>query len=163
MRRVSGLLAVLALSISLVPGARAEEKPSPKADSLWGFYNSALNKAKYIDLTHAIAPGGPIGEGFVDFTVGPTLAGVAIPGFINQGEPFSYEKHGVAITAYNLPMDHIGTQFGPPAHLNDHGATIDDVPPTVSLRPLVVVNVASKVAVDPGYQATVADIRSWER
>jgi len=28
---------------------------------------------------------------------------------------------------------------------------------------LVVVNVAPKVAVDPGYQATVADIKDWER
>jgi kynurenine formamidase len=163
MRRTAALLVGLALSINLGPAARADEKQSPKAESLWGFYNSALSKAKYIDLTHAIAPGGPIGEGFVDFTVGPTLAGVAIPGFINQGEPFSYEKHGVAITAYNLPMDHIGTQFGPPAHLNNHGATISDIPPTVSLRPLVVVNIAPKVAVDPGYQATVADIKGWER
>jgi kynurenine formamidase len=51
---------------------------------------------------------------------------------------------GVAITAYELPMDHIGTQFGPPAHENDHGATISDIPPTVALRPLVVVNVAPK-------------------
>jgi kynurenine formamidase len=163
MRRAAALVLGLALSINLGPDARADEKQSPKAESLWGFYNSALSKAKYIDLTHAIAPGGPIGEGFVDFTVGPTLAGVAIPGFINQGEPFSYEKHGVAITAYDLPMDHIGTQFGPPAHLNDHGATISDIPPTVSLRPLVVVNIAPKVAVDPGYQATVADIKAWER
>jgi kynurenine formamidase len=163
MRRASALLLVLALSINLGPNAAADEKRSPKAESLWGFYTSALSKAKYIDLTHAIAPGGPIGEGFADFKVGPTLAGVAIPGFINQGEPFNYEKHGVAITAYDLPMDHIGTQFGPPAHLNDHGATISDIPPTVSLRPLVVVNIAPKVAVDPGYQATVADIKAWER
>ncbi len=105
---------------------------------LWDFYNSTLKPAKYIDLTHAIAPGGPIGEGFADFKVGPTLAGVAIPGVIDKGEPFSYEKHGVAITAYELPMDHIGTQFGPPAHQNEHGATISDIPPTVALRPLVV-------------------------
>jgi kynurenine formamidase len=163
MHRVAALLLGLALSIDLGSNAAADEKLSPKAESLWGFYNSALSKAKYIDLTHAIAPGGPIGEGFTDFTVGPTRAGVAIPGFINAGEPFSYEKHGVAITAYDLPMDHIGTQFGPPAHLNDHGATISDIPPTVSLRPLVVVNIAPKVAADPGYQATVADIKAWER
>jgi kynurenine formamidase len=163
MRQVFALLLGLALSIDLGAQAAADEQRSPKAESLWGFYDSALSKAKYIDLTHAIAPGGPIGEGFTDFKVGPTRAGVAIPGFINQGEPFSYEKHGVAITAYDLPMDHIGTQFGPPAHLNDHGATISDIPPTVSLRPLVVVNIAPKVAIDPGYQATVADIKAWER
>jgi kynurenine formamidase len=130
---------------------------------LWDFYGSTLRHARYIDLTHAIAPGGPLGEGFADFSVGPARAGVAIPGVIERGEPFSYEKHGVAITAYELPMDHIGTQFGPPAHENEHGATLSDIPPTVALRPLVVVNVAPKVALDPGYQATVADIKAWER
>jgi kynurenine formamidase len=139
------------------------EHSSGEGMPLWEFYNSTLKSAKYIDLTHALAPGGPIGEGFGDFKVGPTLAGVAIPGLIQLGEPFSYEKQGAAITAYQLPMDHIGTQFGPPAHLNPHGATISDIPPTVVLRPLVVINVASKVAADPGYQATLADIKDWER
>jgi kynurenine formamidase len=133
------------------------------AQSLWDFYSGTLSRAKYIDLTHALAPGGPLGEGFVDFSVAPTRAGVSIPGVIEKGEPFSYQKHGVAITAYELPMDHIGTQFGPPAHENDHGATISDIPPTVSLRPLVVINIAPKVAQNPGYQASVADIKDWER
>ena len=150
------------LAIGWGQAALAEE-PGGKGMPLWDFYNSTLKSAKYIDLTHAIAPGGPIGEGFADFKVGSTLAAVDIPGLIGKGEPFSYEKQGVAITAYDLPMDHIGTQFGPPAHLNEHGATISDIPPTVVLRPLVVVNVAPKVAADPGYQATVADIKEWER
>jgi kynurenine formamidase len=151
---------MLSMGAERVAGA---ENPDGANAPLWDFYNSTLKSAKYIDLTHALAPGGPIGEGFVDFKVGPTLAGVTIPGLIQAGEPFSYEKQGVAITAYSLPMDHIGTQFGPPAHLNPHGATISDVPPTVVLRPLVVINVAPKVAADPGYQATVADIEAWER
>ena len=131
--------------------------------SLWQFYDSTLKNAKYIDLTHALAPGGPIGEGLSDFTVGPTLAGVSIPGLIQQGEPFTYERLGVAITAYTLPMDHIGTQFGPPAHENERGATISDIPPTVALRPLVVINIAPKVIRDPGYQATVLDVKDWEK
>jgi kynurenine formamidase len=159
--RVVPSLVVSTLLMALGQTAVAQD-PSGKGMPLWDFYNSTLKHAKYIDLTHAIAPGGPIGEGFVDFEVGPTLAGVAIPGVIQKGEPFSYEKHGVAITAYRLPMDHIGTQFGPPAHENDHGATISDIPASVSLRPLVVVNVAAKVLADPGYQATVADIKEWE-
>jgi kynurenine formamidase len=156
-------LLCLALSLGLGQSAAAGENPGATAESLWGFYNSTLSHAKYIDLTHAIAPGGPIGEGFADFKVGPSLAGVAIPGVIEQGEAFTYEKHGVAITAYDLPMDHIGTQFGPPAHLNDHGATISDIPPTVAVRPLVIVNIAPKVVREPGYQATVEDIKAWER
>lgn len=142
-----------------VPIAGARERNTP----LWDFFETTLRRARYIDLTHALAPGGPIGEGFVDFRVGAARAGVSIPGLIRKGQPFSYAGQGVAITAYDLPMDHIGTQFGPPAHLNDHGATISDIPPTVALRPLAVVNVAAKVIADPGYQATVADIKAWER
>jgi kynurenine formamidase len=160
-RRIAA--SVIGLAVLFAAHAAVAADPSGKGMPLWDLYNSALKGAKYIDLTHAIAPGGPIGEGFVDFTVGPTLAGVAIPGVIAQGEPFTYEKHGVAITAYALPMDHIGTQFGPPAHENEHGATISDIPPTVALRPLAVVDVSAKVALDPGYQASVADIKDWER
>jgi kynurenine formamidase len=147
----------------LLAGAGSGRAQARGDTSLWDFYQGTLRRAKYIDLTHAMAPGGPIGEGFADFKVGAARAGVSIPGVISKGEPFSYAKLGVAITAYDLPMDHIGTQFGPPAHMNDHGATISDIPATVSLRPLVVVNVAPRVAIDPGYQATVADVRDWER
>ncbi|MGB6486368.1 MAG: cyclase family protein [Steroidobacteraceae bacterium] len=147
----------------LLAGAGSPRTQARGDTSLWDFYQGTLRRAKYIDLTHAMAPGGPIGEGFADFKVGAARAGVSIPGVINKGGPFSYAKLGVAITAYDLPMDHIGTQFGPPAHMNDHGATISDIPPTVAVRPLVVVNVAPKVVVDPGYQATVADVKDWER
>ena len=161
MRRV--LVWLSAVGLTAASGALAFADPTFKGLPLWDLYNGALSHAKYIDLTHAMAPGGPLGEGFIDFTVGTTRAGVSIPGVVQKGEPFSYEKHGVAITAYELPMDHIGTQFGPPAHENEHGATISDIPPTVALRPLVVINVALKVAKDPGYQATVADIEDWER
>src|SRR5260370_6203255 len=100
---------------------------------LWDLYNSVLKTAKYIDLTHAVAPGGPIGEGFADFKVGPTLAGLAIPGVIGNGEPFTYEKQGLAITAYQLAIDHIYPQVGPPAHPNDHLDLITPIPTTVPL------------------------------
>jgi hypothetical protein len=127
MRRVVACLSAAALAGAC--GGSAFADPSGKGLPLWDFYSATLRQAKYIDLTHAIAPGGPLGEGFVDFSVGPTRAGVSIPGVIEKGEPFSYQKHGVAITAYELPMDHIGTQFGPPAHENEHGATISDFRP----------------------------------
>jgi kynurenine formamidase len=158
MRQLASLL--LGSSLSFAASAKT---PGSAGGPLWDFYRTTLSQAKYIDLTHAIAPGGPIGEGFGDFTAAAAVAGVAIPGLIEKGEPFTYAKQGVAITAYSLPMDHIGTQFGPPAHLNPQGATISDIPPTVVLRPLVVVNVAPKVAADPGYQATIEDVKDWER
>ena len=151
-----------ALALAGVPAALAAQ-PGPGGASLWGFYDSMLKRAKYIDLTHALAPGCPLGEGFKDFTVGAAVAGTSVPGLVKKGEPFTYATVGAAITAYDLPMDHIGTQYGPPAHMNDHGATISDIPPTVSLRPLVVIDCAAQVRADPGYQAKVSDVESWER
>ncbi len=155
----SALLMASSAGTPFAPAAEARGGDNP----LWNFFELTLRRARYIDLTHALAPGGPLGEGFADFKVAPARAGIDIPGLIRKGQPFSYPGQGVAITAYDLPMDHIGTQFGPPAHLNQHGATISDIPPTVSLRPLVVVNVAPKVDADPGYQASVADVKDWER
>lgn len=151
-----------ALAFAGIPAARAKRR-TPAQPSLWGFYDSTLRRAKYIDLTHALAPGCPLGEGFKDFTVSAAVAGVTIPGLVRKGQPFTYATEGVAITAYDLPMDHIGTQYGPPAHMNDHGATISDIPPTVSLRPLVVINCAPQVRADPGYQAKIGDVEAWER
>jgi kynurenine formamidase len=165
-KRAASRRAFMGSALLLAGGLRAAAAPAAgrgRGNSLWDFYADTLRRARYIDLTHALAPGGPIGEGFGDFKVGPARAGVSIPGLIRKGQPFSYAGQGVAITAYDLPMDHIGTQLGPPAHLNDHGATISDIPATVALRPLAVVNVAPKVAADPGYQASVADVKAWER
>ena len=61
-----------------------------------------------------------------------------------------------------LPTDQLGTQLDPPAHWNELGATISDLPPTVSLRPLVVIDISQKVAVQPSYHAQVADVLDWE-
>ncbi|HEY2660654.1 MAG TPA: cyclase family protein [Caulobacteraceae bacterium] len=158
MRRL--VLVLFGAVLFAAPLARAAAADDTR---LWSVYHSALQGAKYIDLTHAIAPGGPIGVGFEDFKVAPARAGVSVPGLIEKGESFSYEKHGAGITAYVFPMDHIGTQFDPPAHMSDRGATISDIPPTVAIRPLVVINVAAKVVADPGYQASVADILAWEK
>lgn len=130
---------------------------------LWSVYESSFASAKYIDLTHAFAPGQPMGTGFEPLTEGAARSSVTIPGIITKGEAFSYEKHGVGITAYTLPTDQIGTQLDPPAHWSATGATISELPPTFAVRPLVVINVAPQVTKDPGYEATRADVEAWEQ
>ena len=131
--------------------------------ALWQVYQSNLATAKYIDLTHAFAPGQPAGTGFASLKVDAARADITLPGLIEKGEPFSYEKHGVGITAYELPTDQVGTQLDPPAHWSAKGASISELPPTYAVRPLVVINVAPKVVADAGYVATVDDIAAWER
>lgn len=157
-KRVLGIALLLFLQPWIC--ARASD---PDELALWRLYESGLSSAKYIDLTHAFAPGQPVGVGFGQMRVGPARAAVAIPGVIEAGEPFTYEKLGAGITSYELPTDQVATQLDPPAHMNPHGATISELPPTFAVRPLVVINVAAKVAADPGYSATVADLIAWEK
>ena len=83
-------------------------------------------------------------------------------GFAAPDQVFTYAEHGFEATAYSIPTDQYGTQLDPPSHWNEYGATIDELPPTFSLRPLVVIDLHEKVAVEPQYAATVADILAWE-
>jgi kynurenine formamidase len=68
----------------------------------------------------------------------------------------------VLVTGVPLPSDQVGTQLDPPAHWNELGATISDVPPTVALRPLVVIDLSEATAADQAHQASRADVEAWE-
>ncbi|WP_434030330.1 cyclase family protein [[Pseudomonas] boreopolis] len=130
--------------------------------SLWTSYEQTLRHAKYIDLTHAFSPGQPVWPGFASARFKPAVAGNDLGDYAKPGDEFTYGKHGFVATAYDLTTDQYGTQLDPPAHWNPKGATISDLPPTYAVRPLVVIDVHDKVARDPGYHATVADIQAWE-
>ena len=136
---------------------------APRPASWWPAYEASFAHAKYIDLTHAFAPGDPRWPGFGPLSVSAARAAIDVPGFIGKGEPFGYARHGAGITAYQLPTDQVGTQLDPPAHGNPLGATISDFPATMAVRPLVVIDLSAATRADPGYVASVADILAWER
>ncbi|MDJ0633096.1 MAG: cyclase family protein [Xenococcaceae cyanobacterium MO_188.B29] len=133
-----------------------------KSSDLWQIYDTTLKSAKYVDLTHAFSPTIPVWHGFDRATFDSTLAGTDIPDYINTGEEYTYTDHGFIATAYQMPTDQYGTQLDPPAHWDEYGATISDLPPTYAVRPLVVIDIHKQVAQDPGYHATVTDIQAWE-
>ena len=136
---------------------------TPRPASLWPAYEASFAHAKYIDLTHAFAPGDPKWAGFGRMSVSAALAAIDVPGFIARGEPFGYAHHGAGITAYRMPTDQVGTQLDPPAHGNPLGATISDFPATIAVRPLVVIDLSAVTRADPAHVASVADVLGWER
>lgn len=154
-RRIAaaGLLAATWLTPSI---SLAEDQP------LWSLYNNALKSAKYIDLTHAFEPVQPVWPGFANAKFKPAVAGRDIEGYVKAGDEFTYDKHGFVATAYELPTDQYGTQLDPPSHWNPLGATISDLPATVAVRPLVVIDISGKVQADPGYHLQISDIKEWE-
>jgi kynurenine formamidase len=126
------------------------------ADGLWSVYDSAFAHARYIDLTHTIAPGIPVWKGFGPSTAAPSVNPAS-------GKPYTWKADGFEATHYDLATDQLGTQLDPPAHWAPEYPAIDELPPTYALRPLAVISIVDKVKTDPGYQMDVSDILAWEK
>jgi kynurenine formamidase len=149
-------------SVVLVFGLSASAAMAQDDKGLWSVYDEALKGAKYIDLTHVIGPNVPVWYGFGPSKFEPAKAGADIEGYAGKGDAFSYAKHGFEATNYNLATDQLGTQLDPPAHWAPEYPSIDELPPTYAVRPLVVISIVDKVASDPGYHLQVADIEAFE-
>ncbi len=153
---VTGITALVLLVSAVLTPAKSQSM------SFWEIYETHFKPAKYVDLTHAFSPTIPVWPGFGNAQFKPTVAGREIPGYVKPGEEFTYAQHGFIATSYNLPTDQYGTQLDPPAHWDEYGATISDLPATFAVRPLVVIDIHTKVLQDPGYHATIDDIKAWE-
>ncbi|VEN74572.1 Kynurenine formamidase [Candidatus Desulfarcum epimagneticum] len=158
MKKIFAALTLLA-AVGFAWGPAHGQNPR---QGLWGLYFDTLKDAKYIDLTHAFEPVQSVWPGFGNAQFKPAKAGRRIPGYVEVGQEFTYEKHGFVATAYELTTDQYGTQLDPPAHWDKLGATISDIPATYAVRPLVVIDIHEKVAKDDGYHLQVKDIHAWE-
>jgi kynurenine formamidase len=149
---IRALLSCAVLLAALVPGA-----PHAADDTrLWDAYNQQLRGVKYVSLSHVIAPQIPVWHGFGKSRFLPATDPA-------DGHAYSYARDGFEATHYDLSTDQLGTQLDPPAHWAPEYPSIDELPASYSLRPLVVIPIVAQVAHDPGYALTVADIQGWEK
>jgi DNA polymerase-1 len=65
--------ALLVLLFAMTAMNLSGATPAPGAPGLWRVYNDAFARAKYVDLTHTIAPGIPVWKGFGPFKFAPTV------------------------------------------------------------------------------------------
>jgi kynurenine formamidase len=156
MKRRTSLILLGALLAMTLGTLKAEEM------GMWDLYNKYFMKCKYVDLTHAFSPTIPVWAGFGNARFEAAKAGADLGDYASIGDVYTYKDHGFVATAYWIPTDQYGTQLDPPSHWDDYGATISDLPATYCIRPLVVINIADKVAKNPGYHLGMADIKAWE-
>ncbi len=147
------LVGLLLLMIGLLSGCHSSTTQQP---GLWPLYSQGLRQAKYVDLTHTITPNMPRGKAFEPVRFART------PNPFTQ-QPFDYPTEGVGITSYTLTTDQLGTQLDPPAHWTPDYPAIDELPPTFTLRPLVVISIVEQLQRQPGYHLQVTDIQAWEK
>ncbi len=150
---VWGGLAVAGALFAVHP-VRGAASPA-QAPGLWAVYENALRGAKYIDLTHTITPSIPVWHGFGHARFSPAVDPAT-------GRAYTWAKDGFEATHYDLATDQYGTQLDPPAHWVPEYPSIDELPPTFAVRPLVVISIVDSVARHPGYQLHVSDIHAWE-
>lgn len=143
---LAGLLAGLPAVLCVAPVAvRAQGRAHP-APTLAEIY-ATLQTKRFVDLTHAFAPGIPHWKGFKDERI-RTLDTIAKDGFWAQ--EFTHPGQW-------------GTHVDPPAHFHNGLETVDQIPLHQMILPLVVLDVHEKVAHNPDYVVTMDDVRAWER
>ncbi|HWA62308.1 MAG TPA: cyclase family protein, partial [Caulobacteraceae bacterium] len=145
-----------ALATALAFAAGGARSAGAPASGLWSVYDHALKGAKYIDLTHTIAPNIPVWRGFGRSTFAPAVNP-------ETGKPYAYAADGFEASHYDLATDQLGTQLDPPAHWAPEYPSIDELPATYAVRPLVVISIVDRLKADPGYALQVADILAFER
>jgi kynurenine formamidase len=148
-----GIAAFLALA---GVGRSVAPPPKPVEPDLWQLYNRTLARARYVDLTHTVAPRIPVWAGFGPSTFSPSLNP-------KTGKAYTYGADGFEATRYDFATDQLGTQLDPPAHRDPNYPAIDELPPTFAVRPLVLISIADRVKRDAGYHLQVADILAWEK
>jgi kynurenine formamidase len=111
-----------------------------------------LKSKKWVDLTHAFAPGIP-----------------HWPGFPNEERQtlFHYDEgvgtRGAGIYVhYYAHVGQWGTHADPPAHFVRGTRTLDQIDVKEMILPLVVLDIHEKAEKDPDYTIKVDDVKAWE-
>ena len=119
--------------------------------SLWKLQRTLASK-KYVDLTHAFAPGIPRWPGFPDET---------------RKTIYWYDKRPdtMGVGFFSELFTHVGqwgTHVDPPAHFVKGLRTVDQIDLKEMILPLVVADVHEEVAKNPDYTLSIERLKKWE-
>ena len=119
--------------------------------SLWKLQRTLASK-KYVDLTHAFAPGIPRWPGFPDET---------------RKTIYWYDKRPdtMGVGFFSKLFTHVGqwgTHVDPPAHFIKGLRTVDQIDLKEMILPLVVADVHEEVAKNPDYTLSIERLKKWE-
>lgn len=132
----------LLCALGFTAGACAAAPAAKGSNELYAL----LGSKRVVDLTHTFGPDTPHWKGFGEEKV-VTLYSIAKDGF--KVQQFTH-------------VGQWGTHIDPPAHFHEGLRTVDQIPPTEMVLPLVVLDVHAKVAQNPDYTLTLDDVKDWE-
>ncbi len=114
---------------------------------LWDLFRNGIEGRRFTDLTHAFHPGQPRASVF------PDEAQELLFDFA-KGHPFQ--------THLYTHVGQWGTHVDPPIHFIAGGRTLDQLPVSEMILPLVVIDISGRVASDADSVPVLADLEAWE-
>jgi kynurenine formamidase len=108
-----------------------------------------------VDLSHTFGVNTPVWSGF-----GQAIISAASDP--KTHEPYTIEKHGFRSNFFSI-VGQYGTHFDPPAHFAPGGISLDKVPVSQMILPLVVFDDTKYFDKDKNRALTVDDIKEWEK
>ena len=77
-------------------------------------------------------------------------------------EPYTIAKDGFRATFYEM-VGQYGTHVDPPAHFDENGITMDQIPLKQMILPLIVLDNTPYQAKDENHAFSITDLQRWER
>jgi len=114
-----------------------------------------ISSKPYVDLTHSFGPESPVWSGFGQAKMTPA----ADP---KTREPYTIAKDGFRATFYEM-VGQYGTHVDPPAHFDENGITMDQIPLKQMILPLIVLDNTPYQAKDENHAFSIADLQRWEK
>jgi kynurenine formamidase len=146
-----GVALLLVIGAIIGTGFRHSRQDAAQQPSLLQI-QKLLAAKRYVDLTHAFAPGIPHWHGFPDEVRKTIYWYDKRPGTLGTGFFAQVFTH----------VGQWGTHVDPPAHFIKGGRTVDQIRLKEMILPLVVVDVHAEAAKNPDYTLSVQRLKKWE-
>lgn len=143
------LVVLLSVTFSICSGSAAKAQ-----SDLTRAYRVIATK-EFVDLTHSFGPDSPVWSGFGQAKMAPATDP-------KTREPYTIAKDGFRATFYEM-VGQYGTHVDPPAHFDENGITMDEIPLKQMILPLVVLDNTPYQAKDENHAFSIADLQRWER
>ncbi len=115
--------------------------------TLWELFRREISWRRFTDLTHAFHPGQPRASVFPDE---------------EKELLYDFAKGDVFQTHRYSHVGQWGTHVDPPIHFIADGRTLDQLPVSEMILPLVVIDISARVESDPDTVPRLADLEAWE-
>src|SRR5215813_13103495 len=148
---VHGRVAVLVVAAACLFAVAAA---SARDSELEHAYRVIAGK-RFVDLTHDFGPDTPVWSGFGQ----AKFSAAADP---KTHEPYTIPKDGFRATYYEM-VGQYGTHVDPPAHFDESGITMDQIPLKQMILPLIVLDNTRYLPKDPNHAFSLDDLRAWEK